>query len=98
MTQNALDKIIDITAWNDNNILIGCVRILTHGYYFGTIPDIFVAPEYQGRGIGKKLMELAWEASPTSLFFGSQPGIEGFFEKLGFTKSMRSYEKKKRCI
>lgn len=96
MTQKALEKTINITAWNDNNILLGCVRILTDGYYFGTIPEIFVMPEYQGRGIGKKLIELAWEASPTSLFFGSQPGNEGFFEKSGFTKSMQSYEKKKR--
>jgi ribosomal protein S18 acetylase RimI-like enzyme len=94
MTQDALGKTINITAWNDG-VLIGCVRILTDGYYFGTIPEIFVMPEYQKRGIGKKLMELAWEASPTSLFFGAQPGNETFFEKLDFTKSIQSYVKKK---
>jgi predicted GNAT family N-acyltransferase len=94
MTQNALDKTMNITAWTDN-LLVGCVRILTDGYYFGTIPEIFVMSEYQKRGIGKKLMELAWEVSPTSLFFGAQPGNEAFFENLGFTKSMQSYVKKK---
>jgi len=94
MTQNALGKTVNVTAWN-NDVLVGCVRILTDGYYFGTIPEILVMPEYQNSGIGKKLMELAWEASPTSLFFGAQPGNEVFFEKLDFTKSMQSYEKKK---
>lgn len=95
MTQNALDKTLNITAWNDENTLVGCVRVLTDTYYFGTISEILVMPEYQRHGIGKRLMELAWEASPTSLFFGAQPGNEGFFEKLGFIKSMQSYTKKK---
>lgn len=94
MTSNALARTLNITAWL-NNVLVGCVRILSDGYYFGTIPEILVMPEYQKRGIGKTLMELAWEASPTSLFFGAQPGNEGFFEKLGYTKSMQSYSKKK---
>ena len=94
MTQNALERTTNITAWYENT-LVGCIRILSDGYYFGTIPEILVMPEYQKEGIGKKLMELAWDASPTSLFFGSQPGNEVFFEKLGYTKSMQSYEKRK---
>jgi hypothetical protein len=40
-------------------------------------------------------MELAWEASPTSLFLGAQPGNESFFEKLGYTKGIQSFQKKK---
>jgi ribosomal protein S18 acetylase RimI-like enzyme len=84
----------NITAW-DNGELVGCVRILTDGYFFGTIPEILVRPDYQKTGIGKKLMELAWEFSPTSLFFGAQAGNEAFFEKLGYTKSLQSYQKRK---
>jgi GNAT superfamily N-acetyltransferase len=93
-TQMALSKTINITAW-DGKMLIGCVRVLTDGYYFGTVPDILVIPEYQKMGIGRTLMELAWEVSPTSLFFGAQLGNELFFEKLGYSKSMQSYVKKK---
>lgn len=95
MTQIALSKTINVTAWNDENTLVGCIRIITDGYYFGTISEILVMPEYQKHGIGKRLMELAWEVSPTSLFFGARPGNEGFFEKLGYIKSMQSYMKKK---
>ncbi|MDM5317363.1 GNAT family N-acetyltransferase [Fictibacillus sp. b24] len=73
----------------------GCVRLLTDGYFFGTITEILVHPDYEGKGIGKELMDLAWELSPTSLFIGAQPGKEAFFEKAGFTKSIQSYQKKK---
>lgn len=93
-TDGALARTMNITAW-DGDLLVGCVRILSDGYFFGTIPEILVAPDYQKRGIGKRLMELAWEVSPTSLFFGAQSGNEGFFEKLGYTKSMQSYSKRK---
>ncbi len=91
----ALAKTINFTAW-DGQRLIGCARLLTDGYFFGTIPEILVHPAYQGRGIGKRLMESVWELSPTSLFFGAQPGNEPFFEKLGYTKSIQSYHQKKK--
>lgn len=93
-TKEALQKTLNITAWVDDE-LVGCVRILTDGYFFGTITEILVSPDYQGRKIGKHLMELTWEQSPTSLFIGAQPGKEPFFEKLGYTKSIQSFQKKK---
>lgn len=40
-------------------------------------------------------MALAWDSCPTPLFFGAQPGNEGFFEKAGFTKGMQSYSRSK---
>ncbi|WP_231607425.1 GNAT family N-acetyltransferase [Fictibacillus sp. 18YEL24] len=93
-TVEALKRTMNITAW-DHEKLVGCVRILTDGYFFGTITEILVRPDYQGRKIGKHLMEIAWEQSPTSLFIGAQPGKEHFFEKLGYTKSIQSFQKKK---
>ena len=93
-TEKALKKTLNISAWEGER-LIGTVRILTDGYYFGTIPEILVDPAYQGKGIGKKLMEKAWELSPTSIFLGAQPGKEGFFEKLGFERSLTSFQRKK---
>ena len=60
----------------DKNKLVGCLRILTDGYYFGTITELLVLPEYQKMGIGSKLLELAKEHTPTMLYFGSQQGIE----------------------
>jgi len=70
--------------------------VLSDGYFFGTIPEIMVDPAYQRRGVGRHLMELAWEHSPSSLFLGAQPGNEGFFEKLGFERGMPAYLRRKR--
>lgn len=92
--QEALSKTLNTTAW-DGDKLIGCVRILTDGYFFGTIPEILVLPEYRKQGIGKQLLKLAWDNSPTSLFFGARPGNEEFFIKAGFEKGMQSFAKKK---
>ena len=92
--QEALARTLNITAW-DGDYLVGCVRILTDGYFFSTIPEILVDPTYQRRGIGRQLMELAWQNSPTSLFLGAQPGNEMFFEKLGYERSVASYVRRR---
>ena len=41
----------------DNEILIGMGRIIGDGGTFFQIVDIVVKPSYQGRGLGKRLME-----------------------------------------
>ena len=93
-TEQALARTLNITAWVKDE-LVGSVRILSDGYYFGTIPEVLVDPAYRRKGLGRRLMELAWEHSPTSLFFGAQPGNEPFFEKLGFERGLASYAKRK---
>ena len=46
-TRIALTKTLNITAY-DNNMLVGCLRILSDGYYFGTITEILVPMLYFG--------------------------------------------------
>ena len=75
--------------------LMGEGNPLTDGYFFGTVPELMVDPDHQRQGIGRRLMELAWENSPTSLFFGAQPGNEAFFEKLGYERSLASFARRK---
>ena len=93
-TQKALEKTINITAYNDNK-LVGCIRILSDGYYFGTITELLVLPEFQHKGIGSRLLNLAKENAPTMLYFCAQPGVEEFYEKNGCEKGMQSYIIKK---
>ena len=45
-TEAALSKTFNITAY-DGDMLVGCLRILTDGYFFGTITELLVLPEYQ---------------------------------------------------
>ena len=89
-TTDALSKTINITAY-DGNTLIGCLRILRDGYYFGTITELLVLPKYQKQGVGSKLLQLAKDNTPTMLYFGSQPEAEKFYEKNGCQKSLQSY-------
>lgn len=89
-TQTALSKTLNITAY-DNKMLIGCLRILTDGYYFGTITELLVLPEYQKQGVGNTLLRLAKDHTPTMLYFGAQPGAEKFYEKNDCKKSLQSY-------
>ena len=93
-TQLALSKTVNITAY-DGEMLVGCLRILSDGYYFGTITELLVLPDYQRQGIGSKLIQLATENTPTMLYFGAQPGLERFYEKNGCQKGMQSYVIKK---
>ncbi len=94
-TRQALSRTLNITAYDDGK-LIGCLRILTDGYFFGTITELLVLPKYQKKGIGSRLLELARENTPNMLFFGAQPGVEGFYEKNGCQKSLQSYIIEKR--
>ena len=96
-TAAALSKTLNITAY-DGEKLIGCLRILTDGYFFGTITEILVLPDYQRQGIGSRLLQLARENTPTMLYFGAQPEAEPFYEKNGCPKGFQSYTiEKKRC-
>ena len=89
-TQAALSRTMNITAY-DGKALVGCLRILSDGYYFGTITELLVLPAYQGRGIGSALLRLARQHAPTLLYFGAQPGAEAFYEKNGCRKGLQSY-------
>jgi GNAT superfamily N-acetyltransferase len=76
----ALARTTNIGAW-DGPRLVGSIRILTGGYFFATIPEIFVDPAYQRRGIGRRLMELALDKVPRGkVAFGAQAQRVAFFE------------------
>lgn len=93
-TQAALFKTLNITAY-DHDLLVGSLRILSDNYFFGTITELLVLPEYRKRGIGSELLRLAKENAPTMLYFGAQPNFEMFYEKNGCQKSLQLYEIKK---
>ena len=81
---------MNITAYK-NDELVGCLRILSDGYYFGTITELLILPELQKKGIGSDLLNLARENTLTMLYFWAQPGMEAFYEKNGCKRSLQSY-------
>jgi ribosomal protein S18 acetylase RimI-like enzyme len=87
----ALKRTINIGAW-DGSRLVGSVRILTDGYFFATIPEILVDPDYQRRGIGRRLMELALERAPRGkVAFGAQAQSVAFFERIGCERRLTGF-------
>ena len=96
-TAAALSRTLNITAY-DGETLVGCLRILTDGYFFGTITEMLVLPDYQRQGIGSRLLQLARENTPTMLYFGAQPDAEKFYERNGCQKGFQSYTIEKKRI
>lgn len=90
-TAGALKSTINIGAWSGDR-LVGCVRVLSDGYFFSTIPEVMVDPEFRKHGIGRELMKRALEAAPGGvLWLGAQPGNERFFEASGFRRGPVGY-------
>ncbi len=72
---------------NNKDEAIACGRALSDNMFFTTIPDIFVDPKDQGKGLGKLIIQkIIDKYKHTKIFFGSKPANEKFFEKLGFKK------------
>jgi len=89
--REALTRTTNIGAW-DADRLVGSVRILTDGYFFATIPEILVDPDYQRRGIGRRLMGLALEHAPRGkVAFGAQPQSVAFFERVGCERRLTGF-------
>ena len=91
LTEAALKSTINVGAWSGDR-LVGSVRILSDGYFFSTVPEVMVDPEFRRHGIGLALMRQALDLAPGgALFLGAQPGNEPFFERAGFRRGPAGY-------
>jgi len=80
-----------ISAVHDDKT-IGMARVIGDGGYYMTVVDVIVLPEYQGKGIGKAMMQKVMEYAKScvsgeqvaniSLFCAK--GREAFYEQFGF--------------
>jgi GNAT superfamily N-acetyltransferase len=74
-------------AW-DGDRLVGAGRICTDGLLHAIIYDVIVAPDHQGQGIGKqivqRLVRKCLDAQIGTIQLFSARGKQGFYEKLGF--------------
>lgn len=68
--------------------LIGMGRAVCNGRHQGTIYDVALLPEYQGRGIGREIvLRLCKQLPVKTIMICPVPGSEGFYEKCGFNKT-----------
>ncbi|WP_136806061.1 GNAT family N-acetyltransferase [Desulfosediminicola flagellatus] len=71
----------------DAKTLIGFGRAISDGAYQAAVYDCAVVKEYQGRGIGRIIVEKILEKiADCNVILYAAPGKEGFYEKQGFRK------------
>jgi len=67
--------------------LIGFGRAISDGAYQAAIYDCAVLPDFQGKGIGKMIMnKILSQLSHCNIILYATPGKEGFYQTLGFRK------------
>lgn len=92
VTQALRDTSLCVVVRDGSGEAVGCGRAFSDDLLMTFIPDIFVHPNHQKKGIGHMILaKIKDRYGHTAFFFGSQPGNESFFEKLGFEKSLQSY-------
>ena len=87
-----IDNAYMVLCVRDDEKAIGVVRLLWDGGYIAFLSDVIVMAEYQGQGIGRKLVEavirrIQEEMKPgykVKLTLNSSKGKEPFYEKFGF--------------
>ncbi len=90
--QAGIDNAYMIICVRDDDKAIGVVRLLWDGGYVAFLSDVIVDPRYQGKGIGRALVEavikrIKDDMKPgykVKLNLNSAKGKEKFYEKFGF--------------
>lgn len=71
----------------DDQRLIGLARAITDFEYQAAVYDLVLLPDYQGQGLGRKMMDyLLDDLTVQSVILFAAPGKEPFYDKLGFIK------------
>jgi ribosomal protein S18 acetylase RimI-like enzyme len=70
----------------DQELLVGAGRALADGIDCSYLCDVAVHPGYQGRGLGRAIIDRLRElsASHRKIILYANPGKEGFYRRLGF--------------
>ena len=90
-TTRALKVTHNIGAW-DGDRLIGIARVLTDGYLIASLAEIAVDPDYQRRGVGRELMNRAFNATPRGTLIAAVPmSVAPFFERIGCERGFAGF-------
>ena len=92
VSETALKNTMYSVSVYENDNIIGYGRLIGDGIVFLYIHDIMVKPEYQGKGIGKTIMnklldkvnELRKINPYLRTYLGASKGKEEFYKKCGF--------------
>ena len=75
-----------VVAQHENRV-VGAGRVISDGEYYANIYDIVVLPEFQGQGIGRRMMQdLLDRIGSKFILLTTTLGKEPFYAKLGFRR------------
>lgn len=78
-----------VTVW-DNDRLMGCARATSDGVYRATVWDVVIHPDYQGSGLGRKLVETVIthpHLSHVERVYLMTTHKQDFYKKIGFEEN-----------
>ena len=88
LTRAIVKSLAVVTAWADEEHLVGLARAVGDGETVVYIQDVLVHPDYQKNGIGRALVEQLMAMYPAVrqklLLADDTPQLNSFYEKLGF--------------
>lgn len=80
----------DVFKLVNNNLIVGYYSYFSEGEKSMKLDNLFVLPEYIGKGFGKYLMtdflNRMKEAKIERITLDSEPNAESFYSKMGFVK------------
>lgn len=82
-----------VTARDRGNLLVGVSRCISDFAYCCYCSDLAVDRAYQGRGVGRRLLEESrrYAGADTSFFLISAPAAVTFYESIGMPRVERVY-------
>jgi len=83
-----------ISVIKDNGKAVGIIKGLGDGGYYWFLTELIVHPDYQGQGLGRRLVEgflkcvdeSAQKGESLHITLASSKGKEAFYEKFGFKR------------
>jgi GNAT superfamily N-acetyltransferase len=85
--KDSIENSICFGLYNSENDMLGFARVVTDKVVFAYLMDLFVFEEYQGNGLGKKLVKHIIEHPDLQvrLWLLATASAHGLYKKLGFS-------------
>lgn len=79
--------------FDDGNNIIAFGRTMDDGHFYALLVDIVVDPDYQGQGLGTKIVNTLQEQVKEYFFvtLTSAPGKDEFYERIGWKKQKSAF-------
>lgn len=85
--QHAFANSTHVAFVYDKEQVVAAGRAISDGVYYAGVFDIAVLPEYQGCGVGRRIMDtLIKDLEGQFIMLTTTVGKEPFYQKLGFRK------------